>query len=236
MFKSTLALALLSFSLANARSISFVCSDTTVSYDIEALKKLEKWLIKSLVAGNVGWDDVEGRNIEPHDGVRLKVPYITSQGLALMIKLSEKSDEQAFAFINSLNDQAFKLLCIYANGMEERRIAELLGYKILLNPALATIAEVDQIRIDSFADNKAWKLLDELMPYDYYNHQESQNKRKFLFDMTIEGKYFVALVHFYKEKLKKPLIVNTDRLKQLYQAIPDELKKMLIDKNLIALS
>lgn len=218
-----------------AKPVKIQCSDKTIEYDEQILQVLGSDVIKYQIAQNKYWN---GSSFELKNNATISLS-IDSKGLALIVAIAQKDYIEAFSFIDSLDEQAFQLLCLYANALKPINIGGFLKYKMLKNPKLQKVAKASEDLITNFIaaqsragynnitysyETYASKYLNANYPYNYH-------------ECTTDSIHaLIALVHFYQETMKKPLPINTDHLKKIFNAQPHDIQQILVNKNLVIVS
>jgi hypothetical protein len=238
--KKILSISLIGLSMqAFAEPIALEFSDKTVNYDSEDLKVLKIPIIEQLLIDYPVWNGY----VVPNKEKKAQLPLIDAKTFAFMVKLAKKDDAALFNFIDSLDQQAFRLICFYTQVIEENRIAEFLKYKMLKDPELQKIAETRKDIIEAFIRYKSWirpndgsGMLENISikylgkEISNYSYNDGYNQANY----QIFG--LLALVHLYHETLKKPLPINTDHLIKMFNAQTHEIKQTLLTKNLVTVS
>lgn len=216
------------------------CTDTTVEYDSEALRVLKSDVFSAeLLKVAPRWN---GRQYAWKGNI-IKLP-IDSKGFAFMLTLASKTDEQIFNFIDSLDDQTFRLISFYTQLLKERRISDLLKYKILKNTKLRQLAELADSNIKAFIAGKYgmdWNNTlqrQETLFNKYIDSNKNENYRYVSSEnVKIDSIHaLLVLIDFYQETLKKPLPLDTDHLKNLFYSQPSDIQQKLLNTNLITLA
>lgn len=223
-----------------AKPIKIQCTDTVIEYDSEALRQIFKdsQAISDGINANSRWN---GSDYILQDNATIHLD-IDSTGFAFMVFLEAKTDAQIFTLIDLLDEQTFKLLCLYTQMLKEKRISNLLKYKMIKNPTLQKLAEMPDDVMQNFVSSnlhchwdynqKKYVILSEKylgtplpLPIDCYPA------------FTTDSIYaFLVLINFYQETLNKPLPLNTEHLKNLFNVQPYEIQQTLLNKKLVILA
>jgi hypothetical protein len=217
------------------------CTDTTIEYDSKAFSMLQSYVFTNeLLKVEPHWN---GSQYAWRDNAIIKLP-IDSKGLAFMLSLASKTDAQIFNFIDSLDDQTFRLVSFYTQLLKEERIANLLKYKMLKNPKLQQLAELTDDRIKGFIAGKYgrdWNNALQRQETLFNKYIDSNRNENYQYDSSkdvkIDSVYaLLVLIDFYQETLKKPLSLDTGHLKNLFYAQSADTQQILLNKNLVILS
>ena len=219
LIKSIITLSLIGSAIPlAAKPIKIQCSDTLLSYDDQTLKILKSNTIESEISKNQYWN---GNQYILNDNVTIKLP-IDSKGFTFMMFLAAKTNEQIFNFIDSLDEQTFRLVSFYTQILKETRISDLLKYKMIKNPMLQQLAEMPDNVIQDFVFRKSYlqynyKTEHQDTLFDKYLNKRVDNDCINYNKCVADAAYaFLVLIDFYQETLKKPLPLNTDHLKNLF--------------------
>lgn len=233
--KSVFAMVLIAASM-HAKPVKIQLSDKTIQYDDQALEPLKSRVVDEEKMRNQYWT---GTSYEFNENAIIKLP-IDSAGFAFMSALVTKTDAQIFSFIDSLDEQAFRLISFYTQLLKMREISDLLKYKMIKEPKLVKLAEVGEGVIENFINSKfslRWNEQSqrtETLVSKYFNDNSNYYRTDFA---RIDGQYaLLALIDFYQEQLKKSLPINTDNLKNIFNTQPYNVQQILINKNLVILS
>ncbi len=214
-----------------AKPIKVQCTDRIIEYeDQELLNVLKSNAVM-----------IEFGKRSPEEA--LKLP-IDSKGFAFMMVLAAKTDARLFTFIDALDEQTFRLVSFYAQLLQEKRISNLLKYKMIKNPQLQKLAEMPDEVMKEFIAHKYlnWNgrydtLANKYLNKELNNSGISSNYFGLYDSSTADSRRaFFVLIDFYQETLKKPLPLNTAHLKDIFNAQPTDIQQTLLNKNLITLS
>lgn len=215
-----------------ARQISIQFTDKTVEYDSKVLKKC--------------FSDSSGSGPRYPDTIKMS---IDSKEFAFLLKLTQKDDSEIFSFFDSLDAQSLKVIYFFAQMIYADKIIELLTFKMLENPDLQKLIKVPNETIYEFIlgrfftewttvfnipGNLAHRHLNRFVDTKQYKNEFFKTQRISSLQDSICA--LLVLIDFYQETLKKPLPINTDHLKKVFNAQPYDIQQILINKNLVIVS
>lgn len=223
-----------------AQPIKIKCTDKKIEYDDQALKKLTSEKIEARIIQNSVWN---GSGFVLRNNAIIKLP-IDSKGLEFMVALASKDDAQAFAFIDSLDEQTFRLVSFYTQVLKEHRISDLLKYKMIKNPKLQQLAEMPNRIMKNFVGNRyqSWnqnQQRSDTLAEKYLGKEiDNRNFQNYIHNNATTDSIFPALIliDFYQETMKKPLPLNTDHLNEIFNAQPYDIQQAWLNKNLVTVS
>lgn len=235
-FIKVLSISLLALSLQFfAEPVNIELKDKTVQYDSEELKVLKNSEIEWEIKRNSIWNGKEYVP-NPAKSTTIKFPYIDSKAFGFIMQVAKKDAAAIFKFIDSLDDQAFKLLSYYAQMTKSQKLSEALKLKMLKEPRFKAIAQVKEDFIRNFMYTKVWindeNGRGEHITTKYLNKEFFNDPR---FDKNDGILHLLVLIHFYQEHMKQPLSLTTDHLKKVFNEQPDNIKQTLVNKNLVTL-
>ena len=225
MTKFLLPLLLASFSIASAQLVTVECSDGQAQFELADLRASKCLRI------------IQSEFMNPNSQVKnLFLKGIDTKSLGLFIKLSKLNDAKVFAFIDSLDPDAFRLIDYYAKYLRlYHELDSLFKYKYLKEYSLQDANR----QIIDFVDSKyfAVKFVDgKWQQINLFGAYFGPQFASFTFpqnSITNDYRAFFALIDFYQTVMKKPLKITTDHLKFIFNSLDSAIQNQLIKKQLV---
>ena len=176
-----------------------------------------------------------------HDQLVYDLKQIDSKTFRLLARLTLLDQAQLFSFLDSLNNDAFKLIFFWNRQVvASDNLGLILKIVFLKNKAFHKLVDEKEMSLIIYNLSPLLVRCDPEM-VKYYTNKEFYNKISdeyfatgFDTDYVKDTQHILALVLFYDKTLQKPLPITTDYLKKLFGTLPKDLQTHLIETNLVS--
>jgi hypothetical protein len=217
---------LFSFSLASAQPITVECSDGQIQIELADLRASKCLRI------------TQDESISYNFLSKCSLPDIDSRSLKLFLKLSKLGDDKIFAFIDSLTPEEFRLIDYNAKYLRYyHEIDALFKYKFLKEYSLAG----SRLEMIEFVDRKFFQFtFMRDIQRDICKWQRTNLFEKYCPGFRLsenefchDYRAFFVLIDFYQQVMKKPLVLTTQHLKNIFYNFDSVLQNELLKKQLV---